>query len=517
MTDAVTNNYSITQPTVGADLNTWGGVLNNGSLAPIDAALGANLGIAVTATDVTMTTSQFQNAIFLVTGALTGDKNLIVPLSPNSATVACGGRFVVVNNTTVAHNLTVKTAASGSTGVVVPQGFTALLYSDGTNVGYCSNGLPAFALASNGNPNTVLAGTAATATTNASIAFDYVNGTLYVCTTTGDAADAVWANIVANALASGLPTPELEGYLTPTSNTPIITGDVVGATVIYYTPLTGTWAAVHNGIKIVPYQFSQLPLTLTSSQAASNIYDVFLAYNSGVPVIGTGPSWISGSGGSITAGSCARGTGVGGAAINRDAATGLWVNAASTSLIYNTGSGNNTITVAAGQGVYLGSLYIDATPGQITCHRSVGQSRKWGIYNPYNSQPITLQLADPTSSWAQGAGIAQSNGNANNYTQSFLGLAQSSVRTEFSQLMVTTDSEVSIGIGLNATNAFSGTLGSVFPSNVRIGATVIARYLALPAVGLNQFNSLETGSSVSLGAVFYGTSTNMLLQTSWLG
>ena len=193
MVDPVTNNFSLIQPTVGADLNIWGGVLNNGAIAAIDATLGSNLAVAITVADVTLTAAQFQNAIFVISGALTGARNLILPLSPNSATVAVGGRFVVVNNTTAAYSLTVKTAASGSTGVVVPQGFTAVLYSDGTNVGYGQSGLPAFAQAVNGNPNSQLAGTAGSVNTNASLAFDYTNFILYVCTVTGNSSGAVWA------------------------------------------------------------------------------------------------------------------------------------------------------------------------------------------------------------------------------------------------------------------------------------------------------------------------------------
>ena len=93
MVDSVTNNYSLVQPLVGGDLNIWGGVLNNGTFAAADAALGSNLAVTITSSDVMLTSSQFQNAIFILSGTLTGDKNLIIPLSPNSATVACGGRL----------------------------------------------------------------------------------------------------------------------------------------------------------------------------------------------------------------------------------------------------------------------------------------------------------------------------------------------------------------------------------------------------------------------------------------
>lgn len=516
MVDLVTNNYSLVQPTVGGDLNLWGGVLNNGVIAALDATLGSNLSVAITTTDVTLTTAQFQSAIFVVTGALTGNRNLILPLSPNSATVAVGGRFIVVNNTTGSFTLTVITAASGSTGVTVPQGFSANLYSNGTNVGSGTTGGPAFAQAVNGNPDGQLAGTAGSINTNASLAFDYTNNTFYICTTTGTTSTAVWTNPVSGSL----PQPALQGYLTPISNTPIITGDSIGATVIYYTPFVGTWAAIHNGTLIVPYRFSQMQLTLSTSQAASNIYDVFLAYNSGTPVIGTGPSWLAGSGGSITAGSCARGTGTGGTAINRDATTGLWVNTVSMSLIYNTGSGNNTITVAAGQGIYLGSIYMDATPGQVTCHRSYGQSRKWGIWNYFNRVPIYLKAGDSTPSWTYSTSTWRAaNGSTANSLTTFSGVAEDIFDFSYDTAFSNNSSGLvpEVAIGYNATNSPSGKIA--YTNNASVStqlSTPTAKYEVAPALGINVVTALE-GVFGSLGGTqtWYGTETNMLLRAQW--
>ena len=522
MTDPVTSNYSLTLPTVGSDAGTWGGIQNNNTFSPIDAALGSNLAITITNSNVSLTTTQFQNAIFVLTGTLTGSYSLIIPLSPNSATVACGGRFVVVNNTTGAYTITVLTAASASTGVTVPQGFTAFLYSDGTNVNYASSGLPGFALASNGNPNGLLAGTAGSANTNAQLAYDYVNSIPYVCTTTGIASgvgQAVWTSI----LGTQVQTPQ--GYLTPVSSTPIIVGDSVAATVIYYTPYTGTTTAVHNGTRVVPYTFSQMQLSLTASQAASNIYDVFIAYNAGTPVIGTGPSWVAGTSGSITAGSCARGTGVGGAALQRDSASGLWVNVASMSLIYNTGSGNNTITVAAGQGVYLGSIYMDTSGGKISCYRSWGQSRKFGIWNAYNRVPIILQVGDSTASWTYGtAPIRESNGSTANFMAVFTGLAEEQITCNFLQTVLDNAGSQpthiqSIGIGWNSITAISGTWGNASPSNGGTGqiTSISATLVEAPALGINNVVALETVAVTTTTYTFYGTQANMVLQGAYRG
>lgn len=506
---AQTDNYNLPLMATGTEVGTWGVVQNNGIFTPLDSILGATFPVTITVADVTLTVTQFQSAVFLVTGTLTGDRSLIIPLSPNSATVACGGKFIVVNGTAGAYNLTVKTVASGSVGVVVPQGTACALYSNGTDVGYDNNGNYAVVKGYAGNPNGHVAGTAASVNTPASVIFDYTNLVLYVCTTTGDAASALWTNVV----ASGAPLPTPQGYLTPVSNTPIIASDSIAATAVYYTPYKGAWAAVHNGSAIIAYQFSQLQLTLTTSQAASNIYDVFLAYNGGTPVIGTGPSWAAGSGGSVTAGSCVRGTGAGGTSINRASPSGLWVNTVSMSLIWNTGSGNTTITVGVGQGIYLGSLFIDGTAGQITCHRGFGQSRKWSVYNAYNQNLITLLTGDSTASWPYAsAPVRASNGSSSNNATPFMGLADGEVEVNFTQYINANGGTTIAGIGWNATNAFSGTVATM----TSVAASVPARYTATPALGINIAYCCEqfvTGSS----ATYNGTQANMCMETQWWG
>jgi hypothetical protein len=292
----VTNNYSLTQPLVGGDNNLWGGELNNGAIAAIDAALGANFAVAITGTDVTLTAPQFQAAIFIVSGALTGNRSLVVPLSPNSATVACGGRFVVVNNTTGAFNLTVKTAAIGSVGVVVPQGFTGFLYSDGTNVGFASNGLSAFAQSVNGNPNGQLAGTAGSVNTNASMAFDYAGGNFWICTTTGNAASAVWSqpgigrhgfdtavNLQLDVTAAGnILTVAVKSSDTGNDPAP---GDPV--TVLFQNPGGNSGAPVTTNIT-GPLSISTVVGATLGSQSGNVPFRfwVVLYYNNGVPVLG---------------------------------------------------------------------------------------------------------------------------------------------------------------------------------------------------------------------------------------
>lgn len=477
MPDSFTSNRDLIQPQVGADSGIWGGLLNNGVMAQLDLILGATQPITVTVADVTLTTTQWNNCAIKLTGALTGNRQLILPFNVNSVTVAVGGLFVVDNQTTGNFTVTVITAAAGSTGVVALQGKRTLLYSDTLNVNYAD--------------------------------------------------DAVATS--ASTLTS------LQGYLTPVSNTPIIAADSIAATTLYYTPFLGAEAAIHNGSTIVPYQFSQMPLTLSSSQAALNIYDVFLAYNANSPVIGTGPSWTAG-GGSITAGSCARGAGAGSTSISRAVPSGYWVNTNSMSLIYNTGSGNNTITVAAGQGIFLGSIFIDAAAGQITCHRSVGQSRKWAISNAYNRQETILIVTDPTANWPYSIStIRASNGNSANSLTAFSCLAEELVDSIFIQHMGVSftnpgnavfSATIQNLIGLNSVTVGSGTQGTA-RTQLGLGSAVVlstisdttptAAYTLVPSLGINVISCLESlpTNTNSVTGTFYGTEGNMALKTTW--
>ncbi len=526
MVDAVTNNRSLTLPTVGGDSGTWGNVLNSGTFTQVDLVLGNTQSVTLTSADATLSQAQWNNLAQTITGTFTGNRTLYLPLSPNSTTAAVGGLFVVENNSTGSFNLTVSTTASGATGVIAYNGLRTLLYSDQTNVKLADDSAARFT-PTNGNPNGILAGTAATLNNPPHpLAFDYSGGTgAWVPTTTGTSTSTVWAQLA--GIGASLPVPE--GYLTPVSGTPIITSDSTGATVLYYTPLQGTWTLVHNGSLIIPYQFSQMPLTLTSSQAANNIYDIFLAYNGGTPVIGTGPSWSAGTGGSITAGSCARGTGVGGAALSR--LQGVWTNTASMSLIYNTGSGNNTITVGASQGIYLGSIFIDSAAGQVTCHRSYGQSRKWGIWNPSNSWPLYLKAGDNTATWTYSSStVRASNGNSNNSLTIFSGLPQEIYDLQLHQIVGSQitgagsagSQSVQIGIGYNSTTAFSGSNGyAVFNNasnspNINTGVSAYAKYLTGPALGINTITALENAPSNNNGQ-FAGGEQQMMLSAQWRG
>lgn len=92
----------------------------------VQKTLGGFLSKSIAGTgSVTLTAVEAGNGIIMFTGALTGNRDVIVPSSPTRP-------WIIRNATTGAFSVTVKTAAG--TGVVVAQGQNAAVFCDGTNV-----------------------------------------------------------------------------------------------------------------------------------------------------------------------------------------------------------------------------------------------------------------------------------------------------------------------------------------------------------------------------------------------
>ena len=365
-----------------------------------------------------------------------------------------------------------------------------------------------------GNPNGNVAGTAGSGTVDSSVIWDRTNNILYVCTTTGTSSTAVWTAVNPAASASAaVPLPG--GYLTLTSATPIITGDVTAATAVYYTPFRGNQCPIYGGSSFSIFTFTEQTLTLVSAHAASTIYDIFAFSNSGVFTIGTGPAWTNSG-----AGTGARGSGA--ATTQLTLLNGIWVNAVS----MTARNGNTTYTVDANQGTYLGSIFVDGSAGQVSCYRTWGSSRKWGVWNYYNRQPTYLLAGDSTATWNyNNATIRQSNGATTNSLTIFCGIAELATPISFSQRITMNTNAANaqpiyIGVGVNSTTAFSGQVGSLDlfnGSGTVLITTVVARanYILAPSLGINTINMLEQGTATGTHT-FQGTQSYMELTAQWL-
>lgn len=511
MADSFTNRGLVLQVT-GSNVGTWGTDLNVNDITITDSILGSTQALTLGSGTTAITQSQSQNFGFHLTGTLTGAVTITLPFNlATSATTAVGGAFLFDNQTTGSFSVTVKTVAAGSTGVTVPQGLRASLYSDGTNVYYANDGgkSTAYKVGSYaGDPNGVVVCTPASATTPADMLWDYTDNILWVCT----GAPSTWTQAVPTPTASSVPSAT-DGYLTLSSNSNscILSSDVAGATTVYYNAFVGNLLSIPNGATYTTYTIGQLALALNSSyQAANTIYDVFGFVNSGSATLGFGPAWQS-----STAGSSSRGTGGGTTQIGRLA--GLWSNM--NSMTVNNGA--TTYTVAPLCGTYLGSIYVDSTAGQVSCYVTYGQSRKWGVWNAYNRLPISLIAGDNTGSWSYNSTLARvSNGSSANSLTVFCGLSEEIVETGFGQSvdLLNEGAAVQGGIfvGWNSTSSSSGRRGTISIGEDDVGESLTAYYIAPPFLGINNVYSLEVGGGAGT-MTFFGTQTNMLLYANWRG
>lgn len=463
--------------------------------------------VSSTAATVTPPSSLAQNLTYVFSGALTQNLKLVLP--------AAGGYYAAYNNTT--GSFTVTIGSSTGTSATIQQG--------GTNTVFCYDGANFILSNSNpnaaqlytylGNPNGSVAGTAgATNGSLTNVIWDKTNQQIYV-TTTGSslAASTVWTPKI------DLPMPG--GILTVSNSTtsPVVATSTT-ATSIYYTPLLTNWTLLSTGTILYLYQFSQMTLTLSASQAANQIYDIFLYHNNGTPVIGTGPAWTT-----ATAGSGNRGTGAGTTQLSR--LQGILVNTVQVTLT----NGASTYVCPASQGVYLGSIYVDSAAGNVTCHTAYGQSRKWGVWNFFNRHNIDLQAGDATASWIYNTNTARaSNGNSANSLTTFCGYAEEDVTIQFYQRVyggtngANNDIQINTGIGVNSTTVMSGQYGVWrFGSNggdgsFTSGGTAVASHLLSPGIGINTITSLEQSVNSGTGNnTFYGTNNYMVLRANWMG
>ena len=305
-----------------------------------------------------------------------------------------------------------------------------------------------------------------------------------------------------------------QGYLTLVGSVVVLTADAT-STIVRYTPDRGSICPIYNGSAFIASTFAELSLTLVANHLASTLYDVFIINDSGTIRAVTGPAWNS-----STAGSCSRGSGAGTTELTRQ--SGIYVNANSMTGRY----GASTVTVNAKAGTYVGSIFIDAAAGNVTCHRSYGQTRKWGVWNAYNRRSIYLKGGDPTASWTYNtATVRASNNDAANKLTVFQGLAEEVADVQFHQKFLAPatgnqNTDIRVGIGVNSTTVQSGRVGVDIAALVNAtshGHDLVARYLAPPALGITDYSATEYSTSTTTTPTFYGVEAAMLLAATWMG
>lgn len=328
------------------------------------------------------------------------------------------------------------------------------------------------------------------------------------------------------------PLPQVAGaggYLTPcqvSSPSPVAgctaglvmpTGTVTSATTLFYEPVENSAAPgtvpLFNGGQFIttPVTESQMTLILSATaNTANNIYDVCVYDNAGTPAIGTMPAWSTPG-----AGAGARGTAAAITSIN-----GIWLNNISATVTNN----NVGVSVAANRCTIIASIFIDSVNGQVTFHRTYGQSRKWSTWNFYNRQHLFLKAGAPSDYTANTTtGWRPANGSTANSLTVFTGLAQEPVRIDRYQTFYAPSGNpsVAIGIGFNNTatpsviGGASGMGSGAFPvTNLGNGIVSFTTFPSLP--GINVGTALESILNTGQGNFPGGESYNSLV-AHWRG
>ncbi|MBJ7535278.1 hypothetical protein JDN40_14295 [Rhodomicrobium vannielii ATCC 17100] len=307
-------------------------------------------------------------------------------------------------------------------------------------------------------------------------------------------------SMVMSLLCDGAAFFQPGGYLTLASGTPRI-GTSVSSSTIYYTPDTsGCIPARISGVWM-PVPFPQLSLALTtSSHLAANIYDVYVALVDGSPTLMTGPAWASSVAGSSSRGTSADLSRVGGMLVNAAAFAGV--------------NGESSYVIDNAVAVYLGTLLIDATAGQVTCHTEWGQNRTWGVWNAYNRRNVRLLVGDSTSTYSvSNSSWHASNSNDNNSCLVLTGLPEC-IDSTFIQKISSNNRSPTIGIGVNSTSSPSGVQALAQPTTGYSGTLNAVANCYIPAVtGLTRVYCLEVNGGSNM--TYHGTSGNMQLSVGF--
>lgn len=120
----MTTNKGLSTPAYGAA--GWNVDLND-NFTIIDKALGSKSSINVATAPAILTSTEYNNIIIEFSGIITANKVFQIPSG-------VGGQWIVRNTTTGSYTITIANAAGTGTSVVVDQGSTVSIFSDGTNI-----------------------------------------------------------------------------------------------------------------------------------------------------------------------------------------------------------------------------------------------------------------------------------------------------------------------------------------------------------------------------------------------
>lgn len=293
--------------------------------------------------------------------------------------------------------------------------------------------------------------------------------------------------------------------------TPLMSSDQTAKTNLYIMPYLGQIITIFDGSSFVGRAFTtEKVLALDSNSGHTNyhkageLYDVFAYYDTGAVGHGTGPKWTT-----ATLGSGARGAGAG--TTELEFYGGAWVNKNSIVIRFGSNSGD-TITIAARQATYEGTIRVSLVDGQLNCHAAVGQSRTWDVWNFWNQVDVMLRGSDPTASWSYTTTTTrQSRADATNKITPLMGLLGFKVSGQLAQSVshASSGTDARLGWGIDSTTVMSGRWGRAEHNDANAAELVpSAEYHTQTLLGASAWNFCEKGSNGA--TTWYGTENMML-------
>lgn len=161
MASSFTTNKNIEKPgynDYAANPTGWSGPVN-ADWDIIDKAFGGVQAKSTTGGTTNLTITETQNLVLLISGTLVSNATFTLPLN-TAATGIVAGQWIVRNSTTGAFTVTISPTSGGGTSVLIPQGETVSIFSDGANVAFADN--PSSYITAAFAARSVLAGTAMT-------------------------------------------------------------------------------------------------------------------------------------------------------------------------------------------------------------------------------------------------------------------------------------------------------------------------------------------------------------------
>jgi hypothetical protein len=292
-----TTSLRLVQPATGEYSGTWGTQVNTGLTALVDTSIAGTATITMTTADYTLSsnngaTDEARAMVLNLTGSPGLARNVICP--------AVSKIYVVYNNTTGGFAQTLKTASG--TGISVPNGSTAFLRCDGTNVVAALNYFGSLTLgsalpvASGGTGATtltgVLKGNGTSAFTAATAGTDFVapgTATTFTAKQTFTGSSSTISSKLVNALETVT--------VSATAATGTINYDVTTQSVLYYT----TNASANWTVNFRASSGTSLDTAMATGESVTVAFLVTQGstayYNSAVQVDGASitPKWQGGA------------------------------------------------------------------------------------------------------------------------------------------------------------------------------------------------------------------------------